>query len=233
MRTKTTTRRSMGYILLVAAVLAAASTGYSQWSHWQQSGDPLMVVIPVRSELVITSDLEIARANKQLAMDHHNQARERLVEIERAIEDREATIENVERREDDAKDEKRRSEAASLKIESKANKQAIDLLKRVKKLREAEMEVAKVEEEHADLTIRSYELESDLQNKRSDYNWPLPGDQGDLTQNTAYQVIGELEVNLLEMQQDMASSAQKVASKLKDVVNQRKNLHEAQFKLGM
>lgn len=233
MKTKTRTLRSIGYIFLFFSVAAAAGSGYTQISYWQSPNDPLMVVIPVRGELEITSDLEIARSTKQLAINHHNQARERLVEIERAIEDREATIENVERREDDAKDGRRSTEAASLKIESKANKQAIDLLKRVKELREAEMEVAKVEEEHADLTIRSFEVESDLQKKRSDYNWPLPGDQGDLTQNTAYQVIGKLEVNLLELQKDMASSAQKVASKLNDVVNRRKKLHEAQFKLGM
>lgn len=232
MNTKPMTLGTIGYIFLFFSLLTAASTSYAQ-PYWQRLTDPRMVVIPTRSVQEITTDLDNAKATKQLAMNHNIQAGQRLTEIERAIQDRETTIDDINRREDDAKDRKHSDEVKSLKIESKANKQAIDLLKRLKQLREAEMDVAKEEENHADMTIRAFQMESELNTKRTEHNWQSEVIQGDLTQNTSYQVISELEVNLLKLQQELASLNQKVASKQKDVVKQRMKLHEAQFKLGM
>lgn len=220
-------------LFTIVVVVFAATAGYAQNPYWKSQADPQMVVIPVRSMQEITSDLDNAMANKQLAMSRNAQAINRLDEIARSIQDREVSIEDIERRKDNAKDNKRDSEATSLKIESKANEQAIDLLERLKDLRKAEIEVAKVEEDYADLTIRAFQMEGDLQGKRSDYDWRSLGNQSNLTYNTASQVISELEVSLLKLQKEMASSMEKLASKQKDVVNQRMKLHKAQFELGM
>jgi hypothetical protein len=225
--------QSLSHLTLFTVVVFAATAGYAQNPYWQRQADPQMVVIPVRSMQEITSDLDNAIANKQLAMSRNTQAIDRLDEIARSIQDREASIEYIDHRKDDAKDNKRESEAASLKIESKANKQAIDLLERLRDLRKAEIEVAKVEEDHADLAIRAFQMEGDLQNKRSEYNWQAISNQSDLTHNTANQVISELEVSLLKLQKELASSMEKLASKQNDVVKQRMKLHKAQLKLGM
>jgi len=225
--------RLLRRLTLFTVVVFAATAGYAQNPYWQIQADPQMVVIPVRSMQEITSDLDNAMANKQLAMSRNAQAIDRLDEIARSIQDREASIEDIERRKDNAKDNRRDSEATSLKIESKANEQAIDLLEQLKDLRKAEIEVAKVEEDYADLTIRAFQMEGDLQSKRSDYNWQSFGNQSNLTHNTANQVIGELETSLLKLQKELANSMEKLASKKKEVVEQRMKLHKAQLKLGM
>ena len=195
--------------------------------------DPTVVVIPIRSLTEITADLESARAAKELAINRNTQAIERLNQITRSIEEREAAVEGISGRKEDAKDSNRDSEAATLKIEEKANKKAIDLLKRVRDLREAEIEVTKVEQAQADIAILVFEKERELQGKRSERGWQWQGNSSDLTRNTAHQVIGELEANLLELQEDLAGSTQKVASKQKEVVKKRRELHKAQLKLGM
>jgi hypothetical protein len=231
MNTKTGTLRSIGFIILSFSVLA--STNYAQNPYWQRSADPHMVVVPVRSAQEIATDLENARVTRQLVIQHNMQAVERLEQIARAIDSRESSIDNINNRKDDAKDDNRKSEETSLKIEEKANKQAIDLLKRLKDLREAEVDLAKSEEDHADKMILVFQRESDLQYKRSEYNWPSIATTGDLARNTASQVLSELEVDLLELQKKLASATEKVASKQKKVVEHRMKLHKAQVKLGM
>ena len=221
------------YLTLLTIVAFAATAVYAQNSYWQRQADPNMVVIPVRGANEITIDLDNAMVTKQLAMDRNTQAVERLNEIALSIQDRESSIKDLDRRKENAEDGRRDSEAKSLKIESEANKQAIDLLKELRKLREAEIEVAKAEEDHADMAIRVFQMEGDLQGKRSEYNWQLMGNQSDLTHNTANQVISELEVSLLKLQEESANLMERLASKQKDVVNRRIKLHKAQLKLGM
>ncbi len=221
-------------ILVLAVILAAnsASAQYAQERAQTIPADPRMIVIPARSLQEISNDIDNATADKQLALNRNIQAVNRLNEIEFAIETRELSIRDINRRKDDAGNINHDSEEASLKIEAKANKEAIDLLKRVKDLRKAEIEVAKAEEEHADMTIRVFQMESELQSKRIEYNWLSMSSVGDLTQNTAHQVLRGLEVNLLKLQQDLAKETQEVASKQKDVVGRRMKLHEAQLKFG-
>jgi len=233
MRRKQETFSSIGSQVLFLLIVLAATAGYAQTTHWPAPADPLMVVIPVRSSHEIATDLENAQAAKQLALDRHTQAVGRLQQIAGAIESRETSIKDMDRREDDAKDTQRSSEEKSLQIQAHANKQAIDLLKRLRALREAEVEVAKAEEDHADITISVFQMEDELQSKRYELNWYSSGGGGNLTKNTESQVIGELEMSLLGLQKDLASATQEVASKQKDVVNRRMKLHEAQLKLGM
>jgi vacuolar-type H+-ATPase subunit I/STV1 len=215
------------------AIVLTSVSGFAQEYQRPLPADPQMVVVPVRSAQEISTDLENARITRQLAIHRNMQAVERLKQIAGAIESRESSIDNINDRKDDAKDNQRESEEKSLKIEEKANKKAIDLLKRLKSLREAEVDVAESEEDHADLTILVLQREGDLQEKRSEYNWPSIASTGDLARNTAAQVLRELEVNLLELQKDLASATQNVASKQKKVVEQRMKLHEAQSELGL
>lgn len=231
MKSKRKMFQSVGYLTLFFTV--AIATGYAQNPYGQLAPDPRMVVIPVRSMQDITTDLDNATATKQLSHNRNLQAVFRLNEIEHSIQDREVAITDIDRRQNDVKINGRQPEATSLKIESDANKQAIDLLKRLKSLREAEIEVAKVEEDHADITIRVFQMENELRGKRDEYNGQTNTSQNNLKQNTAHQVIGELEVSLLKLQQELAESTQKVAVKQKGVISQRMKLHEAQLELGM
>jgi len=220
-------------LIILFAVTLPGHSGYAQQTYWQRQADPQMVVIPVRSMQDITSDLENAIVVKQLAMSRNSQAVARLRAIAGSIEDREALIKDLERRRDAAKDDNHKSEETSLRIESKANEEAIKLLERLRDLRKAEIDEAKVEEERADLNIRVFQLESELQGKRGEYSWQSGGSRIELTHNTAYKVISELEVELLQLQMDLAKSTQELASKQKDVVNRRTKLHEAQQELGI
>lgn len=230
MRLKKTAFRMRGPLSVCLAIALTATLGFAQPLL---PADPYMVVVPVRSAQEIATDLENATVTRQLAIHRNMQAVERLKQIASAIESRESSIDDIKDRKDDAEDDNRRSEEKSLKIEEKANKKAIDLLKRLKSLREAEVDVAESEEDHADLMILVLQRESDLQQKRSEYNWPTIAGTGDLSRNTASQVLNELEVDFLELQKDLASATQNVASKQKKVVEQRMKLHEAQADLGL
>jgi hypothetical protein len=232
MRSNDKTLKLIGSLSLFLAIMLSAVSAYAQ-AQWPLPADPLMVVIPVRGIEEIATDLDNAMDTKQLAMYRNAQAVDRLAKIATAIDSREASVDDMNRRKNSAKDNKRDAEETSLKIEAKANKQAVDLLKRLRDLRKTEVEAAKIEEDHADLTIRVFQLESELQSKRSEYGWQSFGGAGDLTQNTAHQVVDELEVSLLKLQEKLANTTKDVASKQKDVVKRRMKLHEAQLKLGI
>jgi len=233
MRLKKTAHRTTGPLTVCLAIVLTAISGYAQELQRPLLADPYMVVIPVRSAQEIATDLENARVTRQLAIHRNMQAVERLKQIASAIESRESSIDDIKNRKDNSKDVKHTSEETSLKIEEKANKQAIDLLVRLKDLREAEVDVAESEEDHADMTILVLQREADLQQKRSEYNWPSIASTGNLARNTASQVLSELEVDLLELQRNLASATETVASKQKKVVEQRMKLHKAQVKLGL
>jgi len=94
-----------------------------------------MVVIPARSMDEIATDIDNAKATKQLALNREAQADNRIREIESSIETRESSLKDIDRRKDDAKNGKRDPELIALQIESKVSKQAIDLLKRLRDLR--------------------------------------------------------------------------------------------------
>ncbi len=224
---------TIGSLSVFLAIALTAVTGYAQGPQRPLPADPQMVVIPVRSAQEIATDLENARVTRELAIHRKEQAVERLRQIAGAIDSRESSIDDINNRTDDARDNQRKSEETSLKIEKKANQQAIDLLKRLKSLREAEVDAAEAEENHADIAIMVLQREGDLQQKRSEYNWPSIASTGDLSRNTAGQVLRELEVDLLDLQKDLANATQEVASKQKKVVEQRVKLHEAQTKLGL
>lgn len=214
-------------VLLAAAAVSAQDQGTSTLT------DPRMVVIPERGADEIASDIDNASAGKQLALNRRAQAVNRLREVENSIQGREASIKEMNRRMSDAKKGKRESERISLQIEAKAGQQAVDLLKRLRELRRAEIEELDVMAELADSEIRALRLENELQNKRAEYNSQATNGGGDLARTTSQQVLRELEIRLLKMQQDQASITQKLASKQKDVVNQRMRLHQAQLKLGI
>lgn len=232
MKSKVITPGSIGAAGLFFAIMLTAVSVQAQ-SQWSPATDPLMVVIPWRSADEVATDMSNAKDTRELAMKRSAQATERLTQIAGAIGSREASVDDINDRKDAAKDNKHKSEAMSLKIEAKANKNAVDPLKRLRDLRETEVEVAKLETEHADMTISSLEVESDLQGKRSDFGWQSYEGAGALTQNTSSQVLDELEVSLLKMQEKLADKSQDVASKQKDVVKRRMKLHEAQLKLGI
>jgi hypothetical protein len=224
---------TMASAFVALAVVLISASVFAQGYRHPLPADPQMVVIPVRSAQDISTDLENARITRELAIHRNTQAVERLRQIASAIDSRESDVDNINDLKDDAQDDNRKSEEKSLKIEEKANKQAISLLKRLKSLREAELDVAESEEKHADVAILVLQREGDLQQKRSEYNWPSIASTGDLARNTASQVLKELEVDFLELQKDLASATQDVASKQKKVVEQRMKLHEAQTKIGL
>ncbi|MCB2229861.1 hypothetical protein KQH82_04030 [bacterium] len=233
MRLKHTMFATIGSVILLLATVLTTTATYAQETWRSFPADPHMVVVPVRSAQEIATDLANATATRQVAILHNMQAAERLRQIASAIASRESFIDDINNRKDDANDDNRESMEASLKIEAEANKRAIDLLKRLKDLREAEVDVAVSEEKHADMKILVLQRESDLQQKRSEYNWPSIASTGNLARNTASQVLKELEVDLLNLQKDLASATQNVASKEKKVVEERMKLHEAQTDIGL
>lgn len=218
---------------LLFAILLAVTSVYAQDRMWSVLTDPRMVVIPVRSLDEVRNDIDNVQVAKQLAVYREAQAGNRLREIESAIETRKTALKVANLHKDDAKKGKRDSEVIGLEIESKANQQAIDLLKRLEDLRKTEIKEAQVEGELADIEISVLQMENELQHKRTEYDSLSTAGVSDLTQTTAHQVLRELEVRLLKLQQEQASATQKLASKQNDVVTRRIKLHEAQLKLGM
>lgn len=218
--------------LVMLAITSAGMSAVAQDATQPLLSDQKIVVIPERRLSDVAIDIDNAGRAKQLAMERNSQAENRLREIENAIDMRKLALKDVDRRKDEAKKNKRESEAMALKIESKAKEQAIDLLNKLKDLRKAEIEEAKAEAELADIEIRLYRLEDELQLKRLEYDSVMAVSAGDLSRSTAQRVLRELEVQLLKLQEDQAKATEKVASKQKDIVKRRMKLHEAQIKLG-
>jgi hypothetical protein len=217
----------------LCAVIVVFTSAYPQHGMQLIATDPRMVVIPWRTLAEIDSDIGNAQITKQLAMDRKARAEGRALEIEKSIANKDVASKDADRRKDEAKKAGRASEAIGLQSEVKANKQAVNLLKRLKDLRKAEIEEAEVEVDRTDLDIRVLEMEKELLNKRTEYNALVTSGGGDLTLNTAQQILGDLEVRLLQLQKERASATEKLASKQKDIVSRRMKLHDAQVKLGM
>ncbi len=233
MKLKIQTLVSVGSLLLFFAIILCGVSVYAQDRVQSILTDPRMVVIPERSQDQISTDIDNAKATRQLAQDRKTQADARLKEIESAIDTRKDELKATEKRKEDAKKGKRESELIALQSELKANKQAVDLLIRLKELRKAEIEEAKVCSDLSEVEIRLFEMEKELQGKRVEYTTQLLSGAGDLTKITNQQVLKELEVRLLKLQKEQADLTQKLAAKQQELIKQRMKLHEAQIKLGM
>lgn len=218
--------------LVMLIITSAGMSAVAQDVTQPLLSDQKIVVIPERRLSDVAVDIDNAGRAKQLALERNSQAENRLREIENAIEMRKLALKDVDRRKDEAKKNKRESEAMALKIESKAKEQAIDLLYKLKDLRKAEIEEAKAEAELADIEIGLFRLEDELQLKRLEYDSVMAVSVGDLSRSTAQRVLRELEVQLLKLQENQAKATEKVALKQKDIVKRRMKLHEAQIKLG-
>lgn len=224
---------SAGSLLLLIAIILFGISVYAQDRVQSILTDPRMVVIPERGQDQISTDIDNAKATRQLAQDRKVQADARLKEIESAIDARKDELKATEKRKEDAKKGKRESESIALQSEIKATKQAVDLLMRLKELRKAEIDEAKVCSDLSEVEIRLYEMEKELQGKRVEHATQVISGAGDLTRITNQQVLKELEVRLLKLQKEQADLTQKLASKQQELIKQRMKLHEAQLKLGM
>lgn len=233
MKLKFKTFVSVEWQVLFFAILLSGVSVYAQDRVQSILTDPRMVVIPERGQDQISTDIDNAKATRQLAQDRKVQADARLKEIESAIDTRKNELKDTEKRKEDAKKGKRDSELIALQSELKASKQAVDLLVRLKELRKAEIEEAKVCSDLSEVEIRLYEMEKELQGKRVDYATQIASGAGDLTKITNQRVLKELEVRLLKLQKEQADLTQKLASKQQELIKQRMKLHEAQLKLGM
>ena len=220
-------------LLALGVVILAAATGSAQEPARSGAVDSRMVVIPMRSVAEVTADIDNATMVKEMAAAPKAQAEGRLKEIELTIEQKQTALKDVDRRKGEAKKGQRQSEVIALDIEKKVEQQAIDLLKRLKDLRKAEIEQAQVEGELAERRIGVLQLEAELQRKRIEYDSLSTAGASPLSQTAAQQVLGEIEVKLLKLQQEQAGVTQKLASRQKDIVARRIKLHDAQVKLGM
>lgn len=227
------TLRPRCLLVALCAVIVAFTSAYPQYRSQSMAMDPRMVVIPWRTSAEIDSDIESAQIGKRIALDRKIRADTRAREIEMYIGTRGEASKDIDRRKDDAKKGDRAPELIALQNEAKANKQAIDLLKRLKDLRKAEIEEAQAEADRTDLDIRMLQMEKELLSKRTEYDALLASGVGDLTLSAAQQVLRALEVRLLELQKERASASEKLASKQKDIVNRRMKLYDAQVKFGM
>lgn len=233
MRLKFKTFVSVGSLVLFLAILISGVKVFAQDRVQSILTDPRMVVIPERGQDQISTDIDNAKATRQLAQDRKVQADARLKEIESAIDTRKNELKDIEKRKEDAKKGKRESESIALQSELKASKQAVDLLIRLKELRKAEIEEARVCSDLSAVEIRLYEMEKELQSKRVEHATQVISGAGDLTKITNQQVLKELEIRLLKLQKEQADLTQKLALKQQELIKQRMKLHESQIKLGM
>ena len=233
MKPKFQTFVSAGSLILFITIILCGVSVYAQDRVQSILTDPRMVVIPERGQDQISTDIDNAKATRQLAQDRKVQADARLKEIESAIDARKDELKATEKRKEDAKKGKRESESIALQSELKATKQAVDLLIRLKELRKAEIDEAKVCSDLSEVEIRLFEMEKELQGKRVEHATQVISGAGDLTRITNQQVLKELEVRLLKLQKEQADLTQKLASKQQELIKQRMKLHDAQLKLGM
>jgi len=221
-------------LIAVTGALLVAGTARAQGAQLNPiPNDPRMDVIPVRTQAEITKDINNTNATKVLSEARRGRAEDRLQQLDRIINDRKRAVSDVDRQKKDAKQAKRGTEAVGLELKQKADQQAVNLLDKLKDLRNSEVDAATAETELADAQIGALLLEAELARKRTENDSLAVAGLGNLSLSSNQQVLGELEARLLKLQKQQAEAAQNVASKWKDIVSRRTELHEAQLKMGM
>lgn len=196
------------------------------------SAVPSLVVVPERPVEAIGKDIENASVSRTLAIEHRTMAESRLKAIEPALNATKDRIKNLDHQKNLAKKGKRESEVMSFEAEKRAAGQVANLYSKLKDVRKAEVEAAEAEVELAEVTERAYQLELELAKKRSERDALILAGASGLERTSSLQVTGDLEAQLLKLQEQQANATKKVADKAKDIVNRRMKLFKEKTKLG-
>lgn len=214
---------ALGLILVLADAPLAQQT---------QKYDPIVEVIPYRSVSEIAKEMDNANAAKQLAQNRRREAEERLSLLEPNIKTRVAQMDEIAAKRELAKRQKKTSEAVAYDAEIRATKSAISMIGRLKELRKAELDAARIQAEMAEQTVQTLQLEIELNKRRAERDSLANTGAGDVAIATATQVIYELEPKLLQAQKKLAEVNQEVSKREREIVSRRMRLYEAHAKLA-
>jgi hypothetical protein len=194
---------------------AAAPTGF----------DSFLLLVAPRDTATIKKSLKAAVEAEALAGTRREQAETMRLGALARIEAKKVEIGRLKERIGAAKKENREADRLGMEAERKASEREIELLKGREELRRAEIDFEIRRGDLAALTAKSLQLELQLATRRAGrLRTPVGGAGG----ASLDRVIGELEKQTLEAQQDQAASSIDVARTEMVVLNRRLELLDAQ-----
>jgi len=220
----------LALVLLAApGVLTAQKTAAARKATPQATAttsfDSFLLLVAPRDTVTIRKSLRAATEAEALAETRREQAETMRLGALAKMEAKKVEIGRIKERVSAAKRENRDADRLGLEAERKAAEREIELLKGREELRTAEIEFEIRRADLAALTAKSLQLELQLATRRAGrLRTPVGGAGG----ASLDRVIGELEKQTLEAQQEQAASSIEVAKTEMTVIDRRLELLEAQ-----
>jgi hypothetical protein len=222
-------RRAVLGSLTVLLAATSSSTARAQVAP-ALGPDSFLVVVPVRDTVEIQRDVGSAlQARTQAELDR-SRAESLRGSARVRITRKEGEINTIKQRIKAANDEKRSTDAAALEADRKAAEQDLNLLRRREALRDAEIELEKKKGELADARRKALELELQLTIRRlaQDRAGGPDSSEDALTRK----LVGDLEKQTLEAQQDEVAKSKEVADRRALIIKRRLEILEAQHRIA-
>ena len=221
--------------IAVACAFVAAPIGAAQ----QPSGEDAQArkfyeelirspIIPQRDEEVIKGDLDGARKEAQQADKAIADAQSRIKEAEGWLASQKREMDGLKAKANAAKKEKREADKLALEAQLKQLQLVEEYLKKMKDIRDAELDLAKAQKDLVGAEIKVYEAESDLRKKADAIRQTGPQDANLPKIVLAAAQAGE---NTTKVMKTMADKNEDVAGRMKRLADRRIDLVVARNKL--
>lgn len=216
-----------GIALLALQAMAIPAT----WAADGISENLLLSIVPHRAAEDIRADLDHAFIEIKLVQQRYARAKETYEMVQARIVVRENELKDIEQNLKNAKNSNNKSQAVSSEASKNASIQILDLLKSRKNLRKAEIEATEAGSSLAQASKFVLELELEVSQKQAEHDsLQFSGTPG-MEVNALSQTIRTIEGKYLEAQQEEAKKLEQLASRERNVVNQRLKLFDLQGKV--
>jgi hypothetical protein len=186
-----------------------------------------IVLVPARSDIDITADLERARDIQSMAERVLADARSNEARAKAQIDIQKSTIDHLKSKGKLAKEEQRDGDRLDLERKRDMEELVLKVFQRQRELRATEKDYAEALRDHAKQAIETYQVELRLFEARADRE-ALAGTT-DLTRlSTMERRVRALEADALEVMKDLADKDAKQARVRKAIMERRQKVFEAQ-----
>lgn len=192
--------------------------------------DSPVLIVDMRLEADIQSDLDFARALKPRAQADEQRAGSDVIQSKAALEIKKKELDGLKTRLDVVKKAGNTSELATLDRQRQEDELGINLLERFVEVRESQVELAQARRELADMSMLALESELEMSKKRTGWDTLV---QPGVTAASAQDIVS-LQVNIrsderrvLKAMKDRSEKAEDVAKKDSQLIQRQIGVLEA------
>ncbi len=200
-------------------------------SAQELSDNLLLSVVPHRTAEEIRADLDHANVTAKLAQERLSKAQTAYATVQARIKAKKQELGEIDQKIKAAKNTDNKAQIIAVEASKNAAKQVLDLLESRKDLRSAEVDAADAANELANSSRFVLELELELSLGRVEQESLLTSLSTALTVSAKSQTVRTIEGKCLEAQQVEAKKTEQLASKEKQVIEQRLKLFDLQSKV--